>query len=133
MKKKTDRKLLEEIVADFQKALSQLGITNILIRPRMKGDDGYLEESKNRDDWAFAVDVPYPYREVIFHVSPRGFSSKRDSKSGVYKICIIHEAIHVLHSRFYHLSLDRHTSEKELADEEEQLADKLAIILSKYL
>lgn len=134
MKKKvSDKKLKDEIVKDFQKVLGDLGVTNILIRPRVKGDEGYLDNLEGREDWAFAVEVPFPYREVYFFISPRGFALKREGRDGVYRISIIHEVIHVIHARFFHLAQNRYTSEKELADEEEQLADTLAIILSRYI
>lgn len=134
MKKKIpDRKLKDEIVKDFQKILSDLGVTNILIRPRMKGDDGFSEELKDREDWAFAVEVPFPYREVYFYINARGFALKREGREGVYRISIIHEVIHVLFARYAHLAQERYISQKELCDEEEQLADTFAIILSRYI
>jgi hypothetical protein len=128
---KNDNKIAKEISIDFVKVLADFGVHNIVLKYKIKGDDGYLEQEDK--EFAFAVKVNYPYRDIEFFISEKGIKIKQAKDNYMYKVCLYHEAFHILHARYSNLAQNRYTNEKELDDEEEQLADTFATIIMNLI
>lgn len=119
MKKKVTKRKPEQVFELFKKTLLQLGVTNYEVRMA----------EKKAEDCTLAVSVKYPYRTIEFHVSEESLAMSPER----LKLYVLHEVAHVIHWRYATLAENRHTSRKELDEEEENLADIWALILEKLV
>lgn len=118
----------EEIASLFSKLMGELGLNNYVVKYYKKGDEGFQAE-----DSTLTVSVNYPYREVSLSVGKKAIEFYEKKNKYMLNVCLLHEIAHVIHWRYASLAENRHTSRKELDDEEEQLADTLALIFERLM
>jgi len=115
--KKID-KTAKRIVDVFEEYLVKLNIHGFTIWPKI------VEEIAGKDGGILAVDVALPYKQISFEITNRYIKLFEENEKE-YSPFLLHEAFHVLLSRYTKIANDRFVSEREVEDEEETLVDEL--------
>lgn len=126
---KTKVQIGEEIGNQVRDLMEELRIGNYSFKVKLPGDPGF--DCDGEMD-VLGVSVTYPYREVVIHVGEKAIEYHK-KKNPDLRLCVLHEIFHILHWKYKELALNRHTSEKQLEEEEEDLADVFASIVNRLL
>ena len=124
-----DKKIKDGLELVFRDILELCGIGKYRIKVKGKYDDGY----KDDDKIVFSTSITYPYREIILFIRAAGYKFLENNDKDNLIQYLLHEAFHVWHWRFCWLAEERFTSSRELADEEDNLADKFSIMLFDFI
>lgn len=122
--KKTDKKR-KEFEAWANKSLKEIQATLGL------QDHWIAPIRRSRDDGKSTAQVRFPYKDIFIEYSE---FIKEDWERGDSRIAyhtLVHEMVHSLTGGLYCVAKDRFASEQQITNENEQLTDRLANIITK--
>lgn len=123
--KDEEKAMCKEISKIFSDILDITGLTNYYYSVVYAPNGG--------SDKTFSVEVNDPYRMITLYVRKGGLDYWKEKAFDTISSILLHEAFHVFHWKYKEMAHKRYISEEQLIEEEENLADKFGLIITKLL
>lgn len=126
--KKRDKysKFIDWCLNEAWRIQKHLDLTSYRISLKLK------PEEKIEDDFAFEINIKFPYQEATLKWTENTYKDWLDDKKKVTKY-LLHEMLHILLQPLYEAAADRFTTPKQLDNLNEELTDKLTNILEFWI